>query len=70
MSLIQAQVPDDLSLLNQFEVQTEDYLRNASFNRNYGIAIERLHAGSYSFGHYVQIDALQQQDVSTHIHIF
>lgn len=58
-----AQAADDLAMFQRFEAHPDEILRNKSFSRNYGIGIERLHAGSYSFGDYVQMDSLQKQDV-------
>lgn len=63
LSLTQATVPDDLAMAQRFDLQPSNILRNKSFQKDYGIAVERLHAGSYSFGNYVQIDALEKQDV-------
>lgn len=63
LSLTHATVPDDLAMARRFDMQPGNVLRNKSFQTDYGIAVERLHAGSYSFGNYVQIDALENQDV-------
>lgn len=64
-SIRHAQVPDDLAMYRRFESHSNEELHNRSFSRTYGIAIERLHAGSYSFNDYVQMDALSKQDVRT-----
>lgn len=64
LSLTQATVPDYLIMSQRFDMQDDAVLRNNSLRPDYGIAVERLHAGSYSFGSYVQIDALHQQDAS------
>lgn len=64
MSLEHAQVPHLQALFQRFETHDDRYLHNRSMAGGYGVAIERLHAGSYSFGDYVQLDSLQEQDVS------
>lgn len=58
-----AQAADDMAMLQRFEVQPVEFLRNKSSSRNFGIAIERLHAGGFTFGDYVQMDSLQKQNV-------
>lgn len=62
-SIENAQVPDDLAMYRRFESHDNDELHNRSFSRSYGIGIERLHAGSYSFYDYVQLDSLAKQEV-------
>lgn len=46
-----------------FQVQQANFLRNASFSRNYGIGIEQLHSGNYAFDEYIKADALEYLDV-------
>lgn len=64
MSLEHAQVPYIQALFQRFEAHDDATLHNRSMTRGFGVAIERLHAGSFSFGDYVKIDSLQRQDVS------
>ncbi|XP_039948055.1 uncharacterized protein LOC120766544 isoform X1 [Bactrocera tryoni] len=48
----------------KFEVRDYDFLYNASFRSDYGLGIERLMSGSFSFGDYVTAPALETKIVS------
>lgn len=66
-SIRHAEVHDDRAMYDRFESQSNDRLHNLSFSRTYGIGLERLHAGSYSFGDYVRMDSLVKEEVSIYI---
>lgn len=63
MTIKFSQTSDSKHMFNHFEIQNDEYMRNMSFSGMYGMGIERLHSGSYSFNDYIRHDALQYLDV-------
>lgn len=62
-SIMHAQVHDDRAMYVRFDAIPNEKLRNLSFTRNYAIGLERLHAGSFTFYDYVQLDSLAHQSM-------
>ncbi|EDV90510.1 GH14149 [Drosophila grimshawi] len=50
-------------LADKFEVRDYNFLYNASFRPNYGLAIERLASGAFNFGNYVTSQAVENRIV-------
>lgn len=51
-------------LAKQFEVRDYQFLYNATFWDNYGLGVERIYSGSFSFGDYVTGPALENKIVN------
>lgn len=62
-TLENAQVPHIKGIFHRFEIYPEEVMHNRTMAGSFGVAIERLHAGSYSFMSYVRMDTLEHQDV-------
>ncbi|ALC47513.1 Ir92a [Drosophila busckii] len=50
-------------IAQSFEVRDYSYMYNSSFAPNYGLGIERLTSGAFTFGNYVTHDALENRIV-------
>lgn len=54
----------DQILTQKFEMNDLDFLYNASFRDDYGLGIEGLFSGSFTFGKYITAPALEGKIVS------
>lgn len=61
---------DRKKMIKLFEIRSAIFLRNASFSRNYGLGIEKLHSGNYAFNDYIKADALDHLAVTMFCFIF
>ncbi|KAH8311157.1 hypothetical protein KR044_004609, partial [Drosophila immigrans] len=59
----QSDLLTDQILASSFEVRDYDFLYNASFRPNYGLGVERMSSGSFNFGNYVTLAALEDRIV-------
>lgn len=66
----QSDVLTDQILAENFEVRDYDYMYNASFWPNYGLGIERMGSGAFSFGNYVTLEAMENRIVATSLFLF
>ncbi|XP_060647150.1 uncharacterized protein LOC132785175 [Drosophila nasuta] len=53
----------DQILASIFEVRDYSFMYNASFYPNYGLGVERMSSGSFNFGNYVTLAALEDRIV-------
>ncbi|CAD7084259.1 unnamed protein product [Hermetia illucens] len=58
LTIAESQIPFEHTLVNNFEIKSYSEMRNLTFSRKYGFGVERLSSGLYSFGPYIQEDAL------------
>lgn len=66
----QSDVLTDQILAINFEVRDYDYMHNASFWPNYGLGIERMGSGAFSFGNYVTLEAMENRIVGSILSAF
>ncbi|KAH8381663.1 hypothetical protein KR093_010371, partial [Drosophila rubida] len=59
----QSDLLTDQILASSFEVRDYNFLYNASFRPNYGLGVERMSSGSFNFGNYVTLAALEDRIV-------
>lgn len=60
----QSDVTTDQILADNFEVRDYNFMYNASYWPNYGLGIERMGSGAFSFGNYVTLDAMENRIVA------
>lgn len=63
-SIDSSNIEKEQVMSEKFEVRDYDFLYNASFRSDYGLGIERLMCGSFTFGDYITAPALETKIVN------
>ncbi|XP_055847718.1 uncharacterized protein LOC129913189 [Episyrphus balteatus] len=60
MTIWDSDIPYEWIMARKFEIRNYGDLKNATYNGEYGLGVERLHGGGFTFGDYIVEGALYQ----------